>query len=758
MNCWIWTAVLGTGCAIVACLTATSQAAEPRGYTPRPSGLAKGEYVYVSPVKGPKPYPEGLPWKWSDLEPKSIESADRKQEAWLMGTEGARHPVVLFDPDEIPAIRERLGRRMGPNIMAHLRRSAESGEPSAAGMYATLTGEKGVVKKGIANLISVARTEPAERRLPHGSQLYNLALGYDLLYNYMTPAQRQEVRTALDRSAQKMHLSDTVHTQGNWLPHCWGALGVAAYALQQENRYAESWLLRARFKNLQYMHNTFDPEGGDYEAFCRYFGMGMGKVLIMCAAERRQGRDFLTYRGNIFNRIVEFAAYMLVPYKHQSARPIDWRFMWVPYDDSFPVSTDPVSVWAAIGGLTKDPLAQWLFEATAPDTPQPHVSDPVTAAAFYDPDVPTESPDTSKRMSLARAYWGLKGKQIGLWSSGHVFLRTGFEDKETVVFSAQCGDDGEWHGHADQSGFFLYAYGDRLVMDPAIIGTYNEPLCEWMKGPESHSIVLVSGKGTPETSARRRRKKTWPRHLKRNRGAEVDRFVHTDTLDFVSMELRSTIEVDRRGTKARRAKRYVAFFRLPDRRAYLVMVDDVILDEGAHRYEWLLQPDDKHKIVKEGSGRFAFDGVPTRGAGFEFSGNVDLKIRMIEPRDPAHEIAANPMNDPRYVRYLRLRSKEDRTRGLFLTVLYPVKKEGMTLPSIEEIREGDVIGAKIGEDIVLFNTAGSGDAVASDVEFTGELAALRIVDGSVKDAVVLNGDSLTYKGSSVKFEAAGPRK
>ena len=67
-------AALGTGCAIVAYLAASIQAAEPRGYT-RPSGRAKGEYVYVSPIKGPKPYPEGLPWKWSDLEPKSIESA-----------------------------------------------------------------------------------------------------------------------------------------------------------------------------------------------------------------------------------------------------------------------------------------------------------------------------------------------------------------------------------------------------------------------------------------------------------------------------------------------------------------------------------------------------------------------------------------------------------------------------------------------------------------------------------------------------------
>ena len=709
--------------------------------------------VYVSSAADPKPYPEGPPWKWRGLAAEDIESRQRKQDPWIMGETGARHPVVLFDPSDVPVIRERMKKGMGPKIMAHLRRKAQERDMIASGMYAVLTGEEGPARSAIRRLVALASREPASHRLAHGGQLYRLAMGYDLLYNLMTPEQRRQVRTGLDRSAQQMYFHTPVggdRAGGNWVGHCWVPLAIAGYALSEENRYAESWIRQGRVASLLYLHNTFDPDGADYEAFSRYFAMGMGPVIITCAAERRQGRDFFTYRGNIFNRIVEFASYMLVPYKHQSARPIDWKYMWVPYDDAFAVSNDSPSIWAAIAGLTKDPLAQWLFEATSPGTPAPYVSDPVLAAAFYDPEVPTESPDASKRMSLAKAFRAKKGRFPGKGSSGHVFLRTGFDDKETVIFSAQCGDTGGWHGHADQSSFFLYAYGDRLVMDPAIIGSYGEPLCEWMKGPEAHSLVLIDGQATPDYTVGD--KLNWPRRF--SHAGEVDGFVRTDTLDLVSMDFREGLALNPKIRRSRQAKRYVLFFRLPERRAYVVIVDDVIRDDAKRRYEWLLQPDDKHKIVKEGPGMFAFDGVPTKGRGFESSGTVDLKIRMIEPPDPAHEIAVNPPKDPRYVKYLRLRSREDRKRGLFLTVLYPAKKEGMTLPPITEIRRDGVIGATIGEDIVLFNTERGGTIEAAGVKSDGELVAIRISNGAPANAVVLNGTSLSLNGKPIPFEKA----
>ena len=80
------------------------------------------------------------------------------------------------------------------------------------------------------------------------------------------------------------------------------------------------------------------------------------------------------------------------------------------------------------------------------------------------------------------------------------------------------------------------------------------------------------------------------------------------------------------------------------------------------------------------------------------------------------------------------------------------------MPSITEIRSGNVVGAKIGEDIVLFNKDRGGSVDAAGVTSDGELVAIRISQGAVKKAIVLGGSSLTLNGKAVDFEKPGPRK
>jgi len=698
-----------------------------------PSGAAPGEEkkmdrsgLYVSKVQGPKPYPEGRPWQWSDLASQATESRDRKDSPWLKPAEGAKHPVVLFDPDEVSKIRERLTRGAGPRIMVHLKNGAEKGIADA-GLYSLLTDDPSYAKKAIPKLIASATRPPGGSALGNGRQLQDVALGYDLLYNYMTVEERDKVRGGLDRCAQSMFLYRVGHTNGNWLGNNQAALGLAGLALREEDRYAESWILRAKQAVVLYMHNTFDPEGADFEALSRYLAMGIDPILIFCAAERRQGRDYFTYRNNVFNGIVEFMAYMLAPS----------RRAWVPFDDAFVKDVDCVATIAALAGILKDPLAQGIFESVyAP--PKTWVGDGVLAAVFYDPDLAPESPQTSKRLSLARAYWGIPGEHEGEWSSGHVFMRTGFDSAEDILFAAQCGDTGGWHGHADQSGFYLAAYGEVLALDPALEGSYGDPLAEWMKGAECHNVVLVDGETSPPYTVGDRA--NWPERF--YHAGSIDGFIHTETLDFVSMDFAEALALNPKVGKAERAKRYVVFMRHPDRQGYFVIVDDVAKDNSPRKYEWLLQPDGKHKAQKDGPGRFSF------------AGNVELDIRMIEPKDPDHRLATFKGYG---VQYLRISSKEPRARGLFFTILYPRKKDA-AIPEIAEIREGDVIGAKIGEDVVLFNAQKSGATAAGDVKSDGELVALRIDGGAAVGAVVVGGGSLSYKGGAVKFEKPGHRK
>ncbi len=743
---------IGSMVAVLALMASIASSAEPGANS---AGDTAGKTVNTGNVEVSKPSPEGRPWRWDHFRATAIESKDRKLPAWIKGPEGAKHPVILFEPDDLPKIRSRLKKGAGPRIMQHLRRHAageevrgaeeeglrpdrlyfirrfaESRQIMAAGLYAMLADDAEVTTDAIAKLIDLCRREIPKHRLKHGFNLHTMALGYDLLYNFMTPEQRQIVRNAIDRSAQSMYFHRPWggdRSGGNWVGHCWVSLGLAGLALQEENHYAPDWIRQGRVASLMYMYHTFDPEGADYEAFSRYFVMGISKVVIFCAAERRQGWDLFPYKGNVFSRIMEFAAYMLLPGMND----------YVAFDDAFPGYVDYPGFYAEIAGLTGDQLAQGVFEATYRE-PRIHVGEPVTAAVWYDPDIPAEKLQGSNRLPLAKAYWGIPGNYKGEWSSGHVFLRTGFDSPEDILFAAQCGSTGGWHGHADQSSFVLCAYGDVLVQDPGIVGTYNELLCEWMKGPEAHSLVLMDGEATPDYTVAD--KVDWPRRF--GRAGEIDSFIHTETLDFVSMDFVEGLELNPKIQKVMRAKRRVLFFRHPGRTGYFVIVDDLVKDESPHRYEWLLQPDDKHKIAKEGPGQFAF------------AGRVDLKIRVIEPKEPVHEKATF---EGYGVDYLRVRSQEDRTRGLFLTILYPKKKD-MTMPEIAEIRRDNVVGAKIGEDIVLFNTKYGSPIEVAGVRSDGELVALRISGKAVKNAIVTDGSWLTLNGGKIPFATPSRRK
>ncbi len=710
----------GTVGRIAAVLLLAVSAPAPGNVQEAPSGR------YVSKVRDNKAYKGHEPWSWEDLKAQSIESKNRPEPPWLKPAEGARHPIVLFDPAELPRIRARLKEGAGPRILAYLQRSAAEGSPAEAGLYSLLAEDPAPAKKAVPRLLREA-ARPSGSGLALGRQVQGLALGYDLLYPFMAVPEREKAREALDRFARDLFLAGFGHTNGNWLGNNQVSLGIAGYALREENRYAESWILQARWAVSLYLHNTYDPEGADFEALSRYFAMGMDPTLVFCAAERRQGRDWFDYRGGLFNGIVEFSAYMLLP----------TRRAWVPFDDAFLKDVDCPATFAAIAGLIRDPLAQGIFDAVY-RAPQTWVGNGLLAAAYYDPSVPVEKPEESKRLPLGRAWWGFSGEREGESSSGHVFLRTGFDRREDILFAAQCGDTGGWHGHADQSSIYLHAYGDVLVQDPAIIGDYETPLCEWMKGSEAHSLVLVDGESSPHYTVGDRL--NWP--IRYFKGGEVDGFVHTPTLDFVSMDFRRGLALNPKLKAAERANRTALFFRLPDRQGYFVIVDEVVKDAAPRRYDWLLQPDEEHKAVKRGPGHFAF------------TGRVDLEIRMIEPANPDHSVDTYPGYP---AGYLRVRSRENRPRGLFLTVLYPRKKE-MALPEIAEVRQGGAIGVRIGEDLVLFGTAPGGGVRAAGVETDGRLAALRISGGTVRNAVVVGGSSLSRNGTPVAFVRPEPRR
>ena len=123
-----------------------------------------------------------------------------------------------------------------------------------------------------------------------------LAIGYDWLFGWLSPASKDSIRTALTLKGLDPALDDVygdrfVHTS-NWGQVCNGGMGVAAIALlTEEPDKAGAILARSREKILIPMNATYPPEGCFPEGF-GYWAFGTQyNILFLDALWKYFGRD-----------------------------------------------------------------------------------------------------------------------------------------------------------------------------------------------------------------------------------------------------------------------------------------------------------------------------------------------------------------------------------------------------------------------------------------------------------------------------------
>jgi len=269
------------------------------------------------------------------------------------------------------------------------------------------------------------------------------------------------------------------------------------------------------------------------------------------------------------------------------------------------------------------------------------------AEVWHDDTLPVENPDTSPRLALARC-----------WPEhGRVALRTGWSDPNAILFAMECGEYGS-HGHADQGGFVLTAYGEHLVDDTGYGG--------WEATSEAHSVVLIDGEGQRRSGML---------------GAIRD-FLHTEAMDY--FEADSTPAYP----NARRVKRHVLFVRP----SYFVIVDDVRKDDAPHDYQWLL-----HSTVQLSTTEITVRQPDDISFDAE---RASLAVRIISPDTPLSEIVRKQSHQ-----LLTVATPQKVDEATFFAVLYPTPA-GSTPPAVARIRTDALVGAEVGEDLALWSRQG----------------------------------------------------
>jgi hypothetical protein len=339
-----------------------------------------------------------------------------------------------------------------------------------------LAGEDRYFQKSRDILLAIVRQfTPYDRdvwgtHLQYSDATQALAIGYDLLHPFLTPAERAEVREEIRQYGHLLHTDDTVWgapsigvTSCNHNAVHFGALGLAALALGDE----PAWLNRATERVRGYLQTFADETGYVLEGH-DYLGYGqLGAVPFSLALGRSGGPDLLE-ENPVVRKIGDQLVWLLLPFDG-AIRTLN---------DNPPHVPGPMAIAHALQHGSAVQLWAWLH-ANEPDMASRGDYGP-SNGGFDDFLLFTPAGTVLQPRSPREAGWPL-GRH---YASGRVMLRSAWDEPDAahVVFTSGY-DRHQGHNHQDENAVSFAALGEDFLTDPGY----------WPDASECHTTLRING-------------------------------------------------------------------------------------------------------------------------------------------------------------------------------------------------------------------------------------------------------------------------
>ncbi|MGI6543095.1 MAG: DUF4962 domain-containing protein [Limnochordia bacterium] len=289
--------------------------------------------------------------------------------------------------------------------------------------------------------------------------LEGVAEAYDMLYDYMTPEERAEVRTAIMDKALKPlynYADNTLIDHNKYIIRI-AAMGYGALALYGDEPDMDKYIQKAYERCMWYLDQRVVS---DKNEGMNYLSVSMGHMMyFMDALERITGDRSFFDHPYLKDVLPKFALYFYGPAKSG----------FVNFADASLSNTYLISALQSLGRINNDETANWLVYDSkgtlgtlfAPSTLRPQIpADLPTSAAF-----PT----------------------IG-WAA----LRSGWSARDTMLAFISSGSQ-MGHSHLDANHFVLNVGGAWLLQDPGYKSAAPGPLYEFSHGSLGHNTATVDG-------------------------------------------------------------------------------------------------------------------------------------------------------------------------------------------------------------------------------------------------------------------------
>lgn len=423
------------------------------------------------------------------------------------------HPSLLFTKERVAAAKNKISgdsaySKAWSEILGQADELLKSGNPIDRTEYLALaymvTGEKkyadkikevlqkASTTKSFGNAEMMARRPAWRSELKLGWKAQQVAIGYDVIYNLLTPYERKSIAEGLYRVMVEPLLGDwllepsrihSLNSMGhNWWTACVSggsllamAIGnevpAAAKAAQEAVEALPQWFDFAG-DVIQNKPKTFDDEGGMYESV-NYANFGISQALLMRLAWKNSHPK---------QKLEDIPAIELIPeFFCNVAYPREGELYSINFGDSHKNVTgeSPVVLAYALG--CESPEALWYISQVDPYQFREGMPLRFPMGFLYLPDL-SKAPKTPA-LPLSHLW-----KDFG-WAT----MRDSW-DKDATMLAVKSGMT--WnHSHADANSFIIFHKGVDIVKDAGNC-SYGKPEYRgYFFQTDAHNVVKFNGKG-----------------------------------------------------------------------------------------------------------------------------------------------------------------------------------------------------------------------------------------------------------------------
>ncbi|NSW54911.1 MAG: heparinase II/III family protein [Armatimonadetes bacterium] len=445
-----------------------------------------------------------------------------------------------------------------PQVLGHYFGRKLTDWTESIGFAYQLTGDEALGRHGAAIMEAACRlipvTHPGVAQSFAGARgdiAHGLAVGYDWLGEALSP--EQKALWADTAAGYVENILAEAHKDGTWwVPHhnfvgvAVGAAGCLALQLRAYRpEQAQGWVDDCAELISRWLDQGFDDQGAYFEGTL-YAVYGLSNATLFADALLRSGGPDLFPHPKL-KRVSHYLAMSLLP----GERVFDAR-----NDANYAGLSDPVIL--RLAGAHDDGLARWLWEyCGGGNSPFAVIWD-----NEVEPLTPAQAGEPPAEHFLGR---------------GLCVFRTGW-DKDDVMFAIEAGPYYKvTHNQADKGHITLYGLGERWAIDSGY-GNNRQP--GGRDQTVAHNCVLIDGEGQAISGA--------------GAGTNGKIVAYSNSAEFGYALADATEAYNRNnhgqpGATVEHALRHALFIR-PGHGApaYSVVFDDIVKDDAAHEFTWLL--------------------------------------------------------------------------------------------------------------------------------------------------------------------------